>query len=290
MASMLVGSELRKGSGYVRKGDGVQLTLGERWHFRVYTDNRYASRFEILMGTPGLPIVGLSYGILNLVCTDLTCDRDETNTSYWDVVASFDTGTEEQQQDPNNPNSQDPTTWIPVWKGEAPATKERTITQDRSSTPLKCVNSAGTPFDQPFSETVYLPQFSFTQFEDPGTTEQTISDRNDCVNSATFRSYGARTLLCTVTSNEIGYYGGFLARRVGYTIVYDRDTHDEKRLDVGPMYLAGGVQVPYMDSTNTYPIIGPLNKAGGKIDVGDGLPATLTFKLKREIPFTFIRT
>jgi len=292
MASMLVGGELRKGSGYVRKGEGVSLTLGERWHFRVYTEDRFASRFEILLGTPGLPIVGLAYGILNLVCTDLTADRDETNANYWDVTASFDTGQEEQKQDPDQPDqANNPLTWIPVWKGEAPATKERTITQDRSSTPKKCTNSAGTAFDQPFTETVYMPKFTFTQFEDPSTSEATIANRNDCVNSATFRTYPERTLHCIVTSNELGFYGGTFARRVGYEIVYDRDTHDEKRLDVGPTYLiAPGILATYYDTNNITPIIGPLDGSGGKSGGGTGAPAELTFKLKREIPFTFIRT
>ena len=131
MANTLVGSELRKGSGFVRKGQGFQLIYGETWNFRVKTDQVTGDRLSILYDTPGLPYAGLLYGPLGVVCDEVSCEREEKHALYWNVTARFQTGTEEQKQSQAQPQSPNPLTWIPVFKVDSFTTKERVITQDR---------------------------------------------------------------------------------------------------------------------------------------------------------------
>jgi hypothetical protein len=90
-----------------------------------------------------------------------------------------------------------------------------------------------------------------------------------------------------VVEAELGSYAGFAAWRVKYKVTYDPDTHDEKRLDVGPYYLDGAILKRYMDDTNSFPIVGALNGSGARA----ANPATLNFRCKKEVEFTsFIRT
>lgn len=294
MANQLVGSELRKGSGFARKGQGFQLILGETWNFRVKTDQVTSDRQDILYNTPGLPYAGLIYGPLGLVCDDVTCDRDEKCTLYWNVTARFQTGTEEQKQSQQNPQSPNPLTWIPVFKVDSFTTKERVITQDRSTPAKYAKNSAGTPFDVPLVEKRTLCQFSFVQFEDPSLKLKSIMDRNDCVNTAGLtaagQTFAARTLLVDVCEAELGSYAGFQAWRVKYRMTYDPDTHDEKRANIGPYFKDagdGGKLKRYMDETNTFGIIGYLNVTTGDKSTSE---TELVFEVKKPISFSWVRT
>lgn len=291
MANELVGAELRKGSGFARKGEGFQLILGETWNYRVKTDQVTSSRFDVLYNTPGLPRAGLLYGPLQLVCDEVTCEREEKHALYWNVTARFQTGTEEQKQ--NNENNPDPTTWIPIFRIDSFTTKERVISKDRSTPAKYPVNSAKTPFDQPLTTTSSLCQFSFTQFESSSLKIKDFLDRNDSVNNSSFDAIGqifaARTLLVEVQEAELGSYAGFTAWRARYRITYDPDTHDEKRADLGPFWIDaadGNKRKRYMDDTNTFGIVGALDGSGGKA----ATPAELSFRVKKEISFSWIRT
>ena len=291
MANSLVGSELRKGSGFARKGQGFQLVFGETWNFRVKTDQVTGDRLSILYDTPGLPYAGLLYGPLNLICDEVSCEREEKHTLYWNVTARFQTGTEEQKQSQAQPQSPNPLTWIPLFRIDTFTTKERVIDKDRSTPAKYARNSAGTPFDVPFVEKRSLCQFSFVQFEDPSLRLKTIMDRNDCVNLAMFiaggQTFGARTLLLDVCEAELGSYAGFQAWRIKYRVTYDPDTHDEVRADIGPYYIdpADSKLKRYMDQTNTFGIVGYLTSAGAK----SNSPTTLTFEVKKKLNFNFIR-
>jgi hypothetical protein len=288
VANEIVGSEQRKGSGSVRKGEGVTLILSETWHFRVKTDQVTSSRSDVLFNTPGLPRAGLIYGPLGLVCDSIECDREELHAQYWNITCQFKTGTEEQKQ--NAENNPDPATWIPIFKIDSFTTKEKVISKDRSTPAKYPVNSAGTPFDQPLTATSSLCQFSFTQFEEPGLKIKDFLDRNDCVNSSSFDAIGqifaARTLLIEVQEAELGSYAGYTAWRARYRVTYDPDTHDEKRADMGPFYLDAGVLKRYMDDTNAFGIVGALDGSGAKA----ATPAELSFRNKKEISFNWIRT
>lgn len=294
MANQLVGSELRKGSGFARKGQGFQLIFGETWNFRVKTDQVTGDRLSILYDTPGLPYAGLLYGPLGLICDEVSCEREEKHTLYWNVTARFQTGTEEQKQSQQNPQSPNPLTWIPVFKVDSFTTKERVITQDRSTPAKYAKNSAGTPFDVPLVEKRTLCQFSFVQFEDPSLKLKSIMDRNDCVNTAGLtaagQTFAARTLLVDVCEAELGSYAGFQAWRVKYRMTYDPDTHDEKRANIGPYFKDagdGGKLKRYMDETNTFGIIGYLNVTTGDKSTSE---TELVFEVKKPISFSWVRT
>ena len=291
MANELVGAELRKGSGFARKGEGFQLILGETWNYRVKTDQVTSDRFDVLYNTPGLPRAGLLFGQLGLVCDEVTCERDEKHALYWNVTARFQTATEEQKQNQEqNPN---PASWIPVFRIDSFTTKERVIPKDRSTPAKYPVNSANTPFDAPLVSTSTLCQFSFVQFEDPSLKIKDFLDRNDSVNLASFDAIGqvfsARTLLVEVQEAELGSYAGYSAWRARYRITYDPDTHDEKRADMGPFWIDaadGNKRKRYMDDTNAFGIVGALNGSGGKA----ASPSELSFRVKKEISFSWIRT
>lgn len=294
MANELVGNMgLRSGSGFARKGDAFDLIFGEEWQFRVKTDTITTDRTSVLYDTPGLPRVGLLYNDLGLVCEELTCEREPLHALYWNVTARFQTGTEKQQSENNDPN---PLNWYPVFVVEGFSTKERTLTQDYSVVQRKPVNSAGTPFDAPIMTTTTTCQFSFVQFEDPTTSLKTIVDRNDKINASAFvykgQTFPLKTLLCNVEGAELGSYAGFIAWKVKYKLTYDPETHDEKRLDYGPYYWEANEWKVYMDATGTFPIVGPLLNGGQAPGVppNPGDPGVLVFQTKDDISFNFIRT
>lgn len=285
MPSEIIG-EKRGGSGSVKRGDSSSLVFTSSVTFLVVTDSKSVTREEVLLQTPGLPIVGLLYGPYQLVCTSKSCTRSEVNPLYWDVVCEFESNKEDQKQDQNNP-SENPTTWIPVFKVDSFTTKEKVITKDRTSpTPKTISNSAETPFETPLTETKTLAQFSFVQFENASQDLLTIMNRNDCVNKTSFAGRDARTLLLELTGAELGYFGGYQAWRVAYRCTYDPDTHDVKMLDVGPVTLAGQRCV----DANGIPIIGNLDGSGNQKAAGLA-PYEITFRIKREIEFAdFIRS
>jgi hypothetical protein len=296
MANTLVGSELRQGSGFARKGEGFRLIFGETWNFRVKTDQVTSDRLDILYNTPGLPYAGLMYGPIGLICDEVTCDRETKHALYWNVQARFQTGSEQQKsQDENNPDP-DPQTWTPIFIVDSFTTRERILDEDYTTpTAKKPLNSAGTPFDTPLQTTSPLCQFSFVQFEDPGLKLKDIMDRNDCVNVATFNAAGqafsARTLLIAVQEAELGSYAGYAAWRNKYRVTYDPLTHDEKRLDIGPYYIdpVTGKEEVCMDKRNLFPIKAALNGSGARAAAGVA-PAILNFRVKKEISFNWIRT
>lgn len=291
MANELVGTELRKGSGFCRKGEGFTLVFGETRNYLVKTDQVTSSRFDVLYDTPGLPRAGLLYGPLQLICDEVSCERNEGHALYWNVTANFKTGQEQQKQ--NEQQDDNPATWIPLFKIDSFSTKEKVLSKDRTTPTAKApVNSAGTPFDQPLVSSSSLCQFSFVQFDAPSLTMKDFLDRNDTVNSASFDTgrevLAARTMLIEVQEAELGSYGGYQAWRAKYKVTYDPDTHDEKRADLGPFWLDaadGNKRKRYMDDTNAFGIIGALNGSGAKTST----PAELNFRTKKEASFSWIR-
>jgi hypothetical protein len=283
MTLSIVG-EMRRGSATLRSEGEGGLSYGFSATLLVLSTEKTTSREEVFAFTPGLPIVGLGYGPFNAVCTSLKAERQESNPHYWHIECEFETR-ERQKQDPDNP-SPDPTTWLPIFRVDSFITKERVITIDKSTPPKKITNSADQTFDEPLTQTTTLAQFSFTQFEDASQSLLTIMQRNDTVNASDFAGFTARTLLLYVTGAELGTYGGFPAWRVSYQVTFDPDTHDVKLLDKGTSYKSGGNVLPYLDSTNSYRIVGNLDGSGGQA----ATPFVLTFKTKTELNFaTFIR-
>lgn len=295
MASEIVG-EKREGSATVTKGEGFNLKFKETYKFLVVTDSTSVTREEVLLDTPGLPIVGLTSISNNLVCTSKSAERNATHPLYWDVTAEFESEEEQQKQDENNP-SDNPATWLPIFKVDSFETKERVIFTDFATPVKRICNSAGQPFDQPLTKKLTFCVVSFTQFEDGGVDIQTIMDRNMKINDARFyfgnsaAGAAAKTLLCQVTSAELGYYNRYRCWRVGYKITYDPSTHNEKILDVGTSYVDGGVLKPYMDEQNQFRIVGFLDGSGGKLARNSATNAvTRDFQTYDDIDFSsFIR-
>jgi hypothetical protein len=288
MASTIVG-EKREGQGSVKKGNGVTLTFSSTYHFLVVSDDRFTTREQVLLGTPGLPFVGVMYGDIQAICTGIDADRRKDNPFYWDVTCTFSTGSEQQKRPASDPESNDPTVWIPVFKVDSFETRDKVLKEDFTEpTPQKCVNSANTPFADPLIVSDTICVFSFTQFENPSLTLKQIMQRNGCVNKTSFAAgaatYEARTLKLNVTNAEEGVFVDIPAWRIEYRVAYDPDTWDEERLDVGPVTITGESCI---DLKNKFKIVGNLNGSGVQTY---GEPAKLTFQ-KRQIEFSdFIRT
>lgn len=287
MSSEIVG-EMRAGSGSIKRGDNYSLTYSSTYNFLVVTNDPFTSREEVLLSTPGLPVVGVVYGLINAICVSKDAKRNETNTLYWDVVCQFETGATKQQQDTqNNPDSDNPITWIPLFTIDTSEGRLKVLTEckDGSGNTVKCVNTAKTPFREPLTRPRTLCSFSFSQFEDPSTKINTILDRNNCVNDVTFKDFAARTLRCNVVSAELGYFGQYNAWKVHYKMTYDPDKWDDKRLSVGPTQLDGSI---CKDLKNVGQIMGNLDIAGVQT-FSD--PEEMVFRTHEEKTFSsFIRT
>lgn len=293
MASEIVGSsELRDGGGSVKVGTGQQLIFASRWKFIVVADSTSVTREEILLGTPGLPIVGLVYGVTQQKCTSKSAERKKENALYWDVVCEFESGAENQKQSEDNPDSPDPTTWVPVFTVDSFETKQKVIYQDFSDPPKTIKNFADQLYSEPLAKTCTLCSFSFVQFEDPSQDIDDIMERNDTVNKDAFQARGARTCKLNVTSAELGYFGTFNAWKVSYRVTYDPDTWDVEMLEVGTVFkdtTDGDKIKPYMDQTGSHRVVGKLDTNGDKLGWEDE-PLTTAYVTYKQIPFTFIRT
>jgi hypothetical protein len=293
MASEIVGSsELREGGGSVKVGQGQQLIFASRWKFLVVADSTSVTREEILLGTPGLPIVGLVYGITQQKCTSKSAERKKENALYWDVVCEFESGAENQKQSEDNPDSPDPTTWVPVFVIDSFETKQKVIYEDFANIPKVVKNFADQLYSEPLVKTCTLCSFSFVQFEDPSQDIDDIMDRNDTINQTAFQGRAVRTCKLNVTGAELGYFGTFNAWKVSYRVTYDPDTWDVELLEVGTVYkdTADGNKIkPYMDETGSHRIVGKLDTNGNKL-ASASTALTTAYVPFKQIPFTFIRT
>lgn len=300
MPSQILG-EKRGGSAKISQQGRTGLSFSSSIEFLVVASDTTVTREEILLFTPGLPVVGVVYGAIGATCVSKDCKRRTDHALYWDVTCEFETAREEQRQDQNNP-SPDPTTWIPIFKVDSFISKPRVVTVDKTPAaagnvnfgfpgPYTIHNSARQPFDEPLTVNRLLAQFSCVQFEDPTQDLDIIMDRNEKVNSLSFAGFGARTLLLNVVGAELGTFGGFYAWRISYQCTYDAATHDVLLLDVGSCFLDGGTtatgnQRPYKDTIEQYRIVGNLNGTGGKATNA----STLRFRIYDEVDFsTFLR-
>jgi hypothetical protein len=231
--------------------------------------------------------------LIQATCTGIDADRKRYNPLYWDVTCTFDTAAEQQKQSPDDPDNPDPTTWIPVFIVDSFETRDKVLKMDFSPTPKKCVNSAGTPFADPITDTETICCFSFAQFENASLGLKTIMDRNGRTNETAITSNGetfaARTLKLNVLGAEKGlFFMQFPAWRIQYRCAYDPETWDEDRLDVGPQHKSGGKLISCWDQQHIAKIVGNLNGSGVQVFTD---PAILTFMPKKQLEFNdFIRT
>jgi hypothetical protein len=281
MANTLLG-QARPGQASIRSNGGTPI-LEEEYHFIVKTDDRETSRINVLTQTTGLPVVGQSVSAFGFsVCRDITATRREQNPLYWDITATFSSEVDERQnnQDPQS----NPESWVPIYETKF---ERMQVVANTDANGDAIVNSVGHAFDNGITRARFIPVWEFWQFEPSSVSDETIIERNEVTNNATFRGRAADTLLCTVNSSVIGFYYGQRRRFTQYSLRYKSDTWKLKIPDVGREYLSGGVRVPYLVEGNV--INGPLNGSGGK--VADGDPAAiLEFSVFPSVSFSFLRT
>lgn len=283
MTTVLLGE--KKGSrkaGYSRRGS--KFVYEDKRVYIVESDVFNESPITVLL-TAGLPTVYVSSidGTAGYcVCTDLDPTQNNLNGKIWEVEATFTTDIEGQDVEAGG-TPDDPTTWVPRYKGKFEFYNE-VLYKDRSSTPKPYVNSAGDKFPEPLISRKPVVVYEFWQIEDPAITDLQIGDRNDKINNAVVRSmFPAKTLKLTVAGFERGWFYGVDAVKIDYQLAYNPDEWLNKPMDAGYGYLvsAGGAKVPsdslvYLNSDGT-------KKADG------ATPSFLEFEPFEQISFSFLR-
>lgn len=281
MAHTFLG-EQRPAKSSIRSAGGVPV-LDETYHHLVYADSTTADRLSIL-ATVGVPIPGVTVSAGGFaLCKAADAVRRADQVRYWDVVSEFSSEVDERQSS-YNPRT-NPLEWVPVYETKFERLQE-IVTRDTSS--VAVANSAGQPFENGIIRARFIPIWEFFQFEASSVTDETVIGRNEVVNSTTFKGRAAKTLLCTVMSSVIGYYYGAQRRLTRYSLRYNSLTWKHKRLDVGTVYLDGGVHKPYLDDEGNV-ILGGLNGSGAKVTPGNP-PSILEFDLHDAVDFAgFLR-
>lgn len=286
MANEVLG-EKREGEARVRSSGGMPV-IEETYSFLVRAESKNVSRFNVL-ATAGLPIVNQtvsSYGLT--ICRTKNAVRREDQPDLWDVTCEFSSEVEEGQeggQSGQDGEETDPEAWVPVYETKFERLQE-VVTKDWAGNAI--ANSTGQPYPTGLAIGRFIPVWEFYQFESASVTDEQVIDRNEKVNSSTFRGRAAHTLLLTVMSSVKGYYYGAPRRLTQYRLAYNDRNWKHKRLDIGPTFLDSGVRKPYLDSENNV-IHGPLNGSGGKVAVGQP-PAVNEFEMYEAISFSFLRT
>ena len=281
MAITLIGQK-RTGGASVRK-NGKRLVYEENYEYLVRTDSVTTTRYAVLASS-ATPKVNVTVGGGGFtVCTGVDCDRDDDNPTLWHVKATFSSDIQEDTSGANENESGDPTVWTPIAELGFETFTEVSFV-DANDAPFD--NSAGIPFASGIPLVRTLTRYDFEQFEPITTTVDTIADRNEKVNSGTFKGRAAKTLRLQVRSAAIGYYYGYRVWRVSYSLVYKPDTWVFKVLDVGNTYLDGAQLLPYLDdATPGNRIFGPLNGSGAKATTA----SVLSFDKYDDISFSFLR-
>jgi hypothetical protein len=250
----------------------------------VLSEEKDATREQILLDTPGLPIVAITQTSNGAVCVSKTAERREDNPYYWDVTCEFETQPLQQEDEQNN---NDPTTWVALIK-IAFESKEKVLAEDTSGDPI--VNSAGQQFETPLTITQLIPVLKWVQYEYPTLSLSDIMARNNTVNSASKFGAEAKTLLCNVLSAERGYYYRVPAWKVEYQLRYDADTWKIPMLDVGTRFRqdVNSEWEPYLEDAHR--VLGNLDGNGLKTaNNGDDPPAILEFDVYKTDNFSWIR-
>jgi hypothetical protein len=280
MATVLVG-EQSEGKSSLRSSGGLPV-LDETFHFLVRADSVNEDRVNVLY-TAGLPRVNVSvssYG--SAVCRSVDAVRRSDQRKLWDVTATFSSEVTESQG--GQDSSEEPTEWVPIYETKFERLQEN-VTKDTNGNAV--ANSAGQPFANGIIRSRFIPIWEFYQFESATLTDEQVIERNEVVNSATFKGRPARTLLCTVMSSVVGFYYGRKLRLTRYALRYNKKNWRDKRIDLGTLYLDGVQLKPYL--VKGVVVLGGLNGSGGKVATGTK-PSVLEFALYEEVAFAdFLR-
>jgi hypothetical protein len=281
MAHILRGEKNDARSG-IRSSGGVPI-LDEVYNFLVEADSVTAERIEILSAT-GIPQVGITtsaggYGI----CRQVDAVRRPKQRLLWDVTATFSSEVDERQNVQSVNGS--PIEWVPIYETKFERLQEVT-TKDVDGDAV--ANSAGQPFENGIIRSRFIPMWEFFQLEPDTVTDEAVIDRNETVNSDEFKGRLENTLLCTVLSSVVGFYYGSRLRLTRYCLRYNKQTWKHKRLDVGTVYLEGGVHKPYLDDDGNV-MLGALDGAGARQPAGVA-PFVLEFDMYPTVAFAdFLR-
>ena len=281
MGSIVSNSIKREGDVAIRSSGGMPI-LDETYYYLVVGSSKSEAYLSII-NTPGLPLVNTTvspsgYGI----CKTKSAKQREANPIYWDVTCHFSSEVDERQN--NQDPATDPVTWVPIYETKFERLQE-IVTKDLNNKAV--ANSAGQPFEVGLTIGRFIPVWEFFQLESGSITDEQMADRNETINSSTFKGKPAKTLLLTIMSSVVGFYYGQRRRLTQYSIKYNKRKWKHKRLDVGTVYLEGTFHLPYLDKDGNV-MLGGLNGAGLKVAVGDP-PATLEFDIYDDISFSFLR-
>lgn len=263
---------------------GGTLLVEETHHYLILADYK-TEPYTTIATASGCPFPGVSTSAGGIaICKSFVGRPRERNPLYWDFVAEFSSEVPEGN-DTNDPTV-DPTTWIPEYRSKFERIQE-TVATDKNGDAV--ANSTGQPYETGLTINRTIPCWEFLQFESASVTDETLADRNETVNSGTFKGRSAKTLLCVVLDSEIGRYYGQRRRLTKYQLKWNSKKWTHKRQDVGTVYKSGSDLLPYLDSDGVSVILGALDGAGGKQTVGDP-PAVNEFDIYEPIDFyTFLR-
>jgi hypothetical protein len=281
VSGTLVG-EQSQGRGNIRSSGGVPI-LDETYHYLVLMADVTADRIDAL-SVAGVPQVGVTQSANGFaVCKTVDAVRRDNQRLYWDITATFSSEVDERQS--QQVVSGNPTEWIPIYETKFERLQE-IATKDIDDVAI--ANSAGQPFENGVLRARFIPVWEFYQFEPASVTDEEVIDRNETTNNAEFKGRAIDTLLLTVLSSVVGFYYGSRRRLTKYAIRYNYKTWKHKRLDVGTVYLEGGVHKPYLDDEGNV-MLGGLNNAGAKVSPGDE-PAVRDFRMYYQSTFAnFLR-
>jgi hypothetical protein len=255
----------------IRSSGGVPI-LDETYHYLVRASSVTEERLSIL-STTGIPQVGFTLSSGGAaICRTVDAVRRPEQRTLWDVVATFSSDVDERQG--SQSVTGDPTLWVPIYETKFERLQE-VVTKDASGDAV--ANSAGQPFENGLMRSRFIPIWEFFQLEAATVTDEQVIDRNETVNDAAFKGKAEKTLLCTVLSSVVGFYYGSRRRLTRYALRYNSATWTHKRLDVGTVYLDGGVHKPYTDDEGNV-MLGGLDGSGAKVVAGTE-PAVLEFDM-----------
>lgn len=290
MATSIIGGKpKREGNGNIRI-DSEGLPIYECMYSFIVKATDKEEPYLSVLGTSGIPIPGVTLDPSGFaVCHSISGNRRVDNPLIWDVVANFRSDISESAG--SSDHTTDPVAWVPVYETKFERLQE-VVTKDLDDNPV--ANSAGQQFETGLTIGRFIPVWEFYQFEAASVTDEEIIDRNETINSGTFKGRPAKTLLLTVLSSTVGFFYGTQRRLTMYSIKYNSRKWTHKRLDIGTIYKDGSETFVYTkkikDEDEEVPISGPLDGSGGKAADGDG-PAILEFEIYPELSFgSFLRT
>lgn len=274
--------EQSQGRGGIRSSGGVPI-LDETYHYLVKMAAVTADKVDVL-SVSGVPLVGITQTINGYaICKTVDAVRREDQRLYWDVTAVFSSEVDERQSVQNIKGN--PTEWVPIYETKFERLQE-VVTKDVAGN--RVANSAGQPFETGIIRSRFIPIWEFYQFEPDTVTDEQVIERNEVINSAEFKGREAKTLLCTVLSSVVGFYYGARRRLTRYSLRYNDYYWRHYRLDVGTVYLEGGVHKAYLDDDGNV-MLGGLDGAGNKVSPGTE-PALRIFDMYNEVDFaSFLR-